>query len=48
MEISITIVQYGAGVEDSIHVLNPVVNPFPEGRYNISSIEKFEINSRSV
>jgi len=27
-----TVVPYGAGVEDSIHVLNPVVNPFPEGR----------------
>ncbi len=43
-----TVVRYGAGVEDSIRVLNPVVNPFPEGRYNISSIEKFKINSRSV
>ncbi|CAM6017888.1 unnamed protein product [Sphagnum balticum] len=31
MEISMTIVPYGAGVEDSIHVLNPVVNPFLEG-----------------
>ncbi len=43
-----TVVPYGAGVEDSIHVLNPLVNPFPEGRYKISSIEKFKVNSRSV
>jgi hypothetical protein len=41
-------VPYGAGVEDSIHVLNPFVDPFPEGRYTISSIEKFKINSHSV
>ncbi len=41
-------VPYGAGVDDSMHVLNPFVNPFPEGTYIISSIEKFKINSRSV
>ncbi len=43
-----TVVPYGAGVEDSMHVFNPFGTPFPEGRYNISSIEKFKINSRSV
>ncbi len=46
-----TVVPYGAGVEDAIHVLNRVVNPFPEGkssRYKISSIEKFKIISRSM
>jgi hypothetical protein len=43
-----TIVPYGAGVEDSIHVLNLVVNPFLEGRYKISFIEKFKINSSFV
>jgi len=40
-----TIVPYGVDVEDSIHVLNPFVNPFLEGRYKISYIEKLKINS---